>query len=720
MSRRLLVLLVLAAVGALSWLMAEDRSDSGQRHVEEDSAAGEEEGVLLRGRARPALPHGAGSEGRGIGDEGKRRAEEGAPTSVPDGGAVLTARFRGDVRGPDGRPAGHVRLYLEGAAGRFELTTDAAGRFDRPVPLGQYAATLVGPDGGALHLATLVLDAASADGAALSLALLSTVGVEVLVLRPQAPEEGSKEKTIWIPAVGAEVSFTNKQAPRLSQETMAGGEGVALFEGLLPVGHAVEVRLPDAVALRYVAEVTLGEQQRLTVRMPERVPLKGKVSAGVDGAGVSGAILTMTHAAGEESGVFETTLTSLYDGTFEGLVPPAHAQAVEVSAPGFAPWPSTPMARVAALGVLNRVAGPGAKPLHVVLEAGILVRGSFVPADDVALPPEGLAFSFVAGSQPTVPCQSDADGTFEVAALGTGRWGIEFRTPGWRAAGFHMLRLRAAMGPVYEYPAILVTRASGLRGRVLDVAGRPAAGAHVAVFPSSAGQPAGTFTDELGRWILPDTFGPGVGHVRATLGTLVTRAVAIPRGGEVALDLRLLATGRISGRVQDTDTGEGVSAVLLRFSPADSHDPTRRTERTDATGAFTALGLLPGTWHVAIERVGYRPHATIDMDVALEKPVELALQLDPGVVFAGRFVDEQGAPLPGTKIHVSGTDTNGWTVRRTVNTDGEGLFRAGGMPEGVYVLRALREGYKPFVKPQLSRGDERMRIVLQKKTAPAR
>ena len=123
---------------------------------------------------------------------------------------------------------------------------------------------------------------------------------------------------------------------------------------------------------------------------------------------------------------------------------------------------------------------------------------------------------------------------------------------------------------------------------------------------------------------------------------------------------------------------------------------------------------------MAIERVGFRPHATFDIDVAVEKPVELALQLDPGVVFAGRFVDEQGTPLPGTKIHVSGTDASGWSVRRTVNTDGEGRFRAGGLPEGTYVLRALRQGYKPFVKPRLSSADEGMHIVLQKKTAPAR
>jgi len=612
---------------------------------------------------------------------------------------------------------------LEGPAGTFELATDAQGRFDRPLPLGRYAATFVGPDGGALFLPALVLDASTSAAGDLSLALLPTVSVEVLVLRPQEREAGSKEKSTWIPAVGAAVGLVHRQASRLGQNATTGGEGLALFEGLLAQPHELVVSLSEDDATRYVAEVTLGERPRLVVQMAERAVLKGKVTDGVEGPGVSEAVITLRHGAEEADGVFETTLETVPGGSFEVPVPRSKARAVHVSAAGFMPWPSTPTARFSALSTLNRVGRPRTKPLHIVLEQGILVRGMFVPAEDVVLPPEGLAFSFWSRGGVTIAGRSDPDGSFEIAGLGTGRWGIKFRTPGWAAPTFR-LTLRAAMGPVFDLPDIRLLRASGLRGRVLDVAGRPVAGAYVARLPPPAGQPAGTFTDPLGQWALPDAFASRSGYLRATLGELVTRIVPIPKGAEQTVDLHLLPTGRVTGRVQDKDSGAGVPGVTVTLSPADRYAdpdvPEKRTERTDATGVFTVSGLLPGGWHVVLEGIGFRPHAGVTVEVRVEKPVELALQLDPGVVFAGQCVDEQGTPLPGTKIHVSGTDTSGWISRRTLNTDAAGRFRVGGLPEGTYVLRALQDGYQPFVKQHLSRSDDGMKVVLHKKSTTGR
>src|SRR5687768_9041918 len=72
-------------------------------------------------------------------------------------------------------------------------------------------------------------------------------------------------------------------------------------------------------------------------------------------------------------------------------------------------------------------------------------------------------------------------------------------------------------------------------------------------------------------------------------------------------------------------------------------------------------------------------------------PARPAAQTTNGVL-AGVVTDAQGGILPGVTVTLRNTDTG---LTRTVVTEADGRYRAGGLPPGRYELRAELQGFGP-------------------------
>ncbi|HEX6750547.1 MAG TPA: carboxypeptidase-like regulatory domain-containing protein [Longimicrobium sp.] len=108
----------------------------------------------------------------------------------------------------------------------------------------------------------------------------------------------------------------------------------------------------------------------------------------------------------------------------------------------------------------------------------------------------------------------------------------------------------------------------------------------------------------------------------------------------IALLLVLLAAGRaaaqvgmgsVRGRVVAASDGAVVSYALVRLASAEGGAPAR-SALTDAEGAFSFAAVVPGTYRLSLERVGYSSEATDAFAVAAEQTVERVIRSAPRAV----------------------------------------------------------------------------------------
>ena len=160
-----------------------------------------------------------------------------------------------------------------------------------------------------------------------------------------------------------------------------------------------------------------------------------------------------------------------------------------------------------------------------------------------------------------------------------------------------------------------------VRGRIVDDAGRPVAGAAVRLGPYVTAAdvdgtyrfphvPRGEFEATLDPAHLPVGFAPSTSTERVTVAN-----------GDVTVDWRAVALQTIRGQVFEDrngngqfDAGEGVTNVVMRLGDA--------ATATDAEGAYAFFDLLPGRYQVRVD-VERLDHALtiassdiVDVDVA--------------------------------------------------------------------------------------------------------
>lgn len=226
------------------------------------------------------------------------------------------------------------------------------------------------------------------------------------------------------------------------------------------------------------------------------------------------------------------------------------------------------------------------------------------------------------------------------------------------------------------------------RGRVIDAAGNPVAGASVT---TSIGHAFEAVTDVDGRFELAAL------PARATLGIeadagLRGRGSTIwsTNGGEIEI---VLAAGvTVSGRALDAE-GEPVFGVALRITD-EMGNRTVWTGYTDEQGEFSAPAIPLGGRRLRVTKVGFVPQ-TLTLDVA-EGMESLDLRMLEGVSVRGRVLDETGAPLRGASVYAQiVTDLSMPRSAGTRDDSAEdGTFRLDDLPRDERVtVYAWHDGY---------------------------
>ncbi|MBN1443794.1 MAG: carboxypeptidase regulatory-like domain-containing protein [Planctomycetes bacterium] len=282
---------------------------------------------------------------------------------------------------------------------------------------------------------------------------------------------------------------------------------------------------------------------------------------------------------------------------------------------------------------------------------------------------------------------ADADGRFALLALEEGRWSIEAVSAGHRLAGNRDVVIhRAALDEPLE---IVLLEESTIAGRVLDGAGKPLAGARVALEGPRDRREA--LTSDAGEFVLAAR--PGVSY---RLGAQAAGFAAAPQRdgvvGGTRHDIILARGGEIRGRIEmagEPRPGAGAEIELRRLGAG----PVAVEGTVAPDGSFTLRSVAPGSYELrAFGRAfTFASAGPIEVEGTGDAPLALLrVAASPDLVVD--VVSEQGHPLGGAAVSCRYQGEAAFTARRIADAGGQARFPR--LPAGSYVLEARAEQHE--------------------------
>lgn len=281
---------------------------------------------------------------------------------------------------------------------------------------------------------------------------------------------------------------------------------------------------------------------------------------------------------------------------------------------------------------------------------------------------------------PMARATSAADGSFELTGLEPGVYALWAEHPVSGSAVVPGVRAGTQDTSVGLVEGIFVA------GKVVGSDEKPVAGALVTAILAVNSRFFEAVSDGQGAFRIGPVPKGDYTLVASKEGLLPTRGSTKDRndrkGGELQL---VLETPRsVSGVV--TQGGKLVAGA--RVSLEGGHE--RRSDTSDAAGAFRLTGLRSGS---------YRVEAALGAQVATEDvwlerkadATEVELELAAGAVVEGTVRDAAGAPIAEVQVNASGRG-----AKAKGSTDAQGRFRLT-VPAGRYWVEASAKGYLPPV-----------------------
>jgi hypothetical protein len=371
---------------------------------------------------------------------------------------------------------------------------------------------------------------------------------------------------------------------------------------------------------------------------------------------------------------------SRVQGLFELAIPPngamlsAHQKGVSTLTPTLFSVPGSKL-----IGLQIRLGAGGQLRGQVTGPGGQLVSGGRVVMQDAA-----------PGRRGRIEIACDDQGRFALAGLSAGRRLLQGIAKGYAPGQVQSVLLspntrrqvvlRAAQQKTIEGRVIGGRRAAGI-GEV-EITAQPAGsrekGAVAWLF-----DPIRTRSGVDGRFRLP-----GVGVLPVTLlargpkGRFGRRfGVA---GGSREVQLRLMETGGLVGRVTDGKSGKPLAVFSLELEGQDGL--RRRVWVASADGRFRLPSLPAGRSTVWIRADGYAARKS-ELSLVQGSDVQLSAVLDRGGRIVGKLVDHRAVALPGARVTLVG-------LNLTATTNVEGRFVLRDVPRGVQVLEASHPAFQ--------------------------
>ena len=343
-----------------------------------------------------------------------------------------------------------------------------------------------------------------------------------------------------------------------------------------------------------------------------------------------------------------------------------------------------------------RVAGEDLEGLRVVLERGALVTGTVEGLDFDEL--TRLRVRVEDAQSHGIPGEVDYTGVYEVRDVPPGHWVVRADLGGGRRQVQE--RFEVPPGGAEIRRDLSFAERFVLSGSVL-LDGEPLAAARVSLDGRDLAVEREVATDPHGRFRIEDlepaTYNLGVAHSRELV--VHNRDVELNGNQDVVIDL---VPARVSGRVVDAGSGQGVAGAqvrLVRLSQT-GEETNALTAASDAEGGFDIPRAPPGKYRVSVHHDGYAAdtwqleladgaqHRDLELEVRATPGGELRVFLASGGVPRSVDVTVVGADGVASLRQSRGVDADG---RVTLHTIPEGSFQVYVQSPGTTVLQGTLE-----------------------------
>ncbi|MFO1051680.1 MAG: carboxypeptidase-like regulatory domain-containing protein [Planctomycetota bacterium] len=273
----------------------------------------------------------------------------------------------------------------------------------------------------------------------------------------------------------------------------------------------------------------------------------------------------------------------------------------------------------------------------------------------------------------------------------------------------------------------------GLRGRIVDAAGAPIAGATVDLLEGLAGNPfdalviaergvvvppaARAQSGADGRFRIGARMRPArtfslrvhaAGYAETVLGEVTLFEDRYSDLGDIKLQRGVRLVGRITVQgaegfpVPDaTVTVRPVGLTPLAAPTADREDG--RTVACDAAGRYVFEALPPGMTQVTAVAPGFARVMRPTVDLRLDVDNSCDIELPRGMSIAGTVRDRGGAPLASAAIEARPL-VNQQHPRAIARSDTDGRFEVIGLLEGAYALEVVARDHVPLEQKPVRAG----------------
>lgn len=385
------------------------------------------------------------------------------------------------------------------------------------------------------------------------------------------------------------------------------------------------------------------------------------------------------------SPIFTTTKG---DGTFELLLPKIGKNTLVAFAQGYAP------ARLE-LSAVNNDRAPvvlrltrGLEALgRVVDEHGAPIRDATVVAHH-AKPDYDRRIAL--GLEPTA--KSDANGKFVLKGLGTATYILKVSRTNFGSVVVKDVNIKPGAANKLDDIALLLQ--ADVKGRVLDVAGRPITNANISATADEVNTTK-TASDDKGVFSLKG-FSPGTSVVLKTAAPGFVESSTTLVAPELDLTITLVQQGSLRGRVQDAETLTPVQT----FKITSAYGLNPKTFNSE-DGSFELTSLPPGRWSFTAVAAGYQPAEVKAIEIHPGEPTQpVVFSLLKGITLSGRVVDSTTRKeIRNAAIiyHIASETKSaewGFYSRMTANrTDDEGNFTLEGLPKEKVTIIASAPSY---------------------------
>lgn len=350
--------------------------------------------------------------------------------------------------------------------------------------------------------------------------------------------------------------------------------------------------------------------------------------------------------------------------TFEGMTP--GTAELDATAAGFQP------------AKLENVAIPekGLDNLEVVLERGAVIEGRVLTSAGDAVEDARV----VCGDAASI---SDADGAYRLDGVPLGAQKVRLLH-----REYPPLDRTVDVQPGVNPLDLILPEGREVAGRVVDRAGKPVAGAELALFPAGSPREQGAVSGADGAFRFPRV-ADGTYTLRAGkegyLTTETPNAVTVAGAPVRDVEVRLDRGTRIAGRILGLDLYD-LAEVEVRAQRDDGL--SERPGRVDFEGKYEIPDVGPGDWIVTASLRGgsreARGRASVEPGIEEER---LDLEFGRSLTLTGHIL-YGGEPLPGAVVTLRGLDVS---AERQGTADWEGAFRFEDVKPGGYRLQVLSQ-----------------------------